>query len=124
MKTKIKSAMLLFSVMVIGIVMGMLISFRIINYKIDHAYKNFTENRLLMNMIEESAHPDKKQAEEIRKILDEYRPKFAALLYSSRVEARKLIDSLIKDLEKVLTEEQLNKLKNNRFFRRKERNTM
>ena len=119
MKNKIKSALLLLISMLLGIVLGVLISFKIINYKLDHVYQGLLDGKLIYNKIEESVNLEKGQSEKIRMIIEKHKPEFAALFYSSRRETRKLIDSLINDLGTVLTEEQIKDLKNIRFLRRR-----
>ena len=121
MKNKLKSALLLSVTMLLGIILGVLISFKIVNYRIEQAYNDFSKGNLLINKLEKSVTFNKGQKEKIQEIIEKHRPQFNALLESSREETRKLIDTFMKDLEEVLSKEQINDLKSSRFLRRRAR---
>lgn len=122
MKPQFKSALLLAVVMLLGVLLGILIGTRIINNRIDKMRDNLLEGKLLITTIEEAANPSETQKKEIEVIVEEYKPKFRELFIASRSEARALIDSLTNDLNYVLTEEQLDDLKQSKIFRQNKLN--
>lgn len=110
MKLQVKSGLIITGTLLIGMILGGLLSGMIRS----HFHEKWAEGprhdrfgRMINRIIE----PDKTQAAKIQKIVDRYAPKFADQHKRHTGEMQKLVDSLNVELEPILTEEQMTRLK-------------
>lgn len=111
MQVKTKSALLLGIVLFIGIVIGSLLNSWIVDNRIDEIREDLLAGKFLIKEIEKSVDLNDIQKEQVEQMLQEYRPKFIKLAINSRLQMFSLIDTLAGDLKTVLSEEQVNDLR-------------
>ena len=119
MKLQVKSALIIIGTLVIGMILGGLISGMIRSQSHGKRAEGPRGDRFgrMMNRI---IQPDESQAAEVQAVMDRYAPKFADQHQRHKGEMQGLIDSLNVELEPILTEEQINRLQKwkKRFSRR------
>ena len=109
-----KTAMILLSTLIIGILCGALITGAVTQARITPLGGAPSPDRFIRHM-DRIIQPDAKQREAIQQTLEDYRPRFEATMTQHRDEIRALIDSLQKDLKPLLTEEQLERMRKRRM---------
>ena len=110
MTASTKSALMLFSTLLIGMLLGSLITGAVNN----HRMRNLAEMRSARGLaffLEDVVEPEnEEQREAIREILDRAAPKFSAEMTESRDRMRALTDTVRAELDPLLTEEQRHRL--------------
>jgi len=110
MTASTKSALMLFSTLLIGMLLGSMITGAANNRRM----RNLAEMRSARGLaffLEGVVEPEnEEQREAIRAILDEAAPKFSAEMTESRDRMRALTDSVRAELDPLLTEEQRHRL--------------
>jgi galactokinase len=110
MTASTKSALMLFSTLLIGVLLGSLITGAVNNRRM-RSLAEMRSARGLAIRFEEMVRPEsEEQREAIRAILDEAAPEFAAVMLESRERMRALRDSVLAELDPLLTEEQRERL--------------
>ena len=118
MTDRTKSALLIGGTLVLGMIVGGLFNAALVN-------RRFNEVALLRSplglafRIEEVIQPEsEEQADAIRAILDEAAPKFMEVFADSRERIRSLTDSIMTELEPILSDEQMERLHRDMRMRR------
>jgi len=110
MTASTKSVLMLLSTLLIGILLGSLITGAVNNRRM----RNLAEMRSARGLafhFEEVVQPEsEEQREAIRAVLDEAAPKFSAAMQESRERMRALTDSVRAELDPLLTDEQRKRL--------------
>lgn len=110
MTASTKSALMLFSTLLIGMLLGSLITGAVNNRRM-RSLAEMRSARGLAIRFEDMVRPEnEEQREEIRAVLDQAAPKFAAVMLESRERMRSLRDSVRAELDPLLTEEQRERL--------------
>ena len=106
MKPGTKSVLLLFATLLIGMVIGSLVTGALNNRRLERLVE-MRSARGLVYFVEEVVRPESpEQLEEIRAVLEAAGPRFAAEMQGSRERMRQLTDSVRAELEPLLTPEQ------------------
>ena len=109
MNPKVKSFLLLLISLLVGMLLGFLLKTKIIDYRFEQI-RGLRKPDAMQNMMIEIIEPSEEQLNELKPILEKHQSKFASIMLESRVNAKILIDSLVHDISKVITEEQLERL--------------
>jgi hypothetical protein len=116
MTASTKSALMLFSTLLIGMLLGSLLTGAVNNRRM----RNLAEMRSARGFaihLEEVVRPEsEEQREAIRAVLDEAAPKFGDAMRESRERMRSLTDSVRAELDPLLTEEQRERLEERMRF--------
>ncbi|MBN2411463.1 hypothetical protein JXQ31_07205 [candidate division KSB1 bacterium] len=116
MNIHIKSALILLTTLLIGIIIGAL-GMNLFRNQRQVNFENFREQKAFMHLHEGILQPTSEaQRDSIHKILTQNLPKFRELGLKHRAEMSALIDSMQKQLAPILTKEQLERLNNRRSF--------
>lgn len=113
MNTKTKSALMLLLTLLIGIIVGVLGGHMYMEHRVTK-FMAMRNDRFFQHRMEEFLQPRPDQLDTLNAIFEKYQPKFLQLNRSFRAESRAILDSLHKELEPVLTKEQLQRLKERR----------
>ena len=113
MNVKIKSAIILILTLAIGVGLGIQIDRMIIKEKIKERFHRPPDSHLFMRIFERIIEPEESQREPIRRIIEDHTKRLAKIDSTSRSQFAEALDSLRHDLEPILTEEQLNRIKEN-----------
>ena len=106
MTASTKSALMLFSTLLIGMLLGSLITGAVNNRRM-HSLAEMRSARGLAYYLENVVEPESaEQREAIRAVLDEAAPKFSEIMLRSREQMRALTDSVLAELDPLLTDEQ------------------
>lgn len=119
MKLQVKSALIIIGTLVIGMILGGLIS-GMIRHQMHGKMADGPRGDRFERMMNRIIQPDESQAARLQIVMDRYAPKFSDQHRRHSDEMRKLVDSLNVELEPILTEEQINRLQKwkKRFSRR------
>lgn len=119
MKLQVKSALIIIGTLVIGMILGGLIS-GMIRHQMHGKTADGPRGDRFERMMNRIIQPDESQAARLQIVMDRYAPKFADQHQRHSGEMQKLVDSLNVELEPILTEEQINRLQKwkKRFSRR------
>jgi hypothetical protein len=115
MNTQIKTGLIITVILFIGMVLGALISGIVGRYYYRKAAFRIRTHEGFVSRMEMIIQPDESQRKVVRDIL----MKHYKLLMKPIDELPALMDSLMKDLEPILTEEQKERLKHMPFFERR-----
>ena len=119
MQTRTKSAFLLLAVLVLGVAIGMLVSGVLHNRRMDRIARIRTGPGIVQ-LVERAVQPEsEEQRAQIRKIMEGAAPRFAETFQRTQEEMRTLSDSVMSELEAVLTAEQLEGLRSHMLMRRR-----
>ena len=111
MQTRTKSAILLLTVLALGILIGVLVNGALVNRRLDRLARMRTGPGLAF-FLEEAVKPrSEEQRAQIREILDAAAPRFAEVFERTREEMRALSDSVMSELSGVLSDEQMEELR-------------
>jgi len=111
MTDRTKSALLIGGTLVLGMIVGGLFNAALVNRRFSEVARMRSPGGLA-GRIEQVIRPEsEEQAEAIRAILDEVEPRFMAAFDESRIRIRSLTDSVMVELATVLTEEQMERLR-------------
>ncbi len=111
MKIHTKTALILFVTLVLGIILGWLVGGPLLIRRDlpEHTRKGISEH--FINHFEEITDPDETQRDTVRAILESFADRFAELNVRHHSEMETLMDSLQMELSPVLTEEQLERMR-------------
>ncbi len=115
MTDRTKSALLIVATLVIGMVLGSLVTGAIANRRFD----SLAEARGRMSaFFADAIEPEsEEQAEAIRKVLDGAAPRFKEIFEATRGEMKRLSDSVMAELDPILTDAQKERLEKRMRFR-------
>ncbi len=118
MQTRTKSALLLFAVLVLGVAIGILASGVLHNRRLDRIARLRTAPGII-RLVERAVEPEsEEQRAAIREIMEGAAPRFAETFQRTQEEMRVLSDSVMSELEEVLTVAQLEELREQMLMRR------
>ena len=118
MQTRTKSAFLLLAVLALGVVIGILVSGVLHNRRMDRLARIRTGPGIVQ-LVERAVQPEsEEQRAQIREIMEGAAPRFAETFQRTQEEVRTLSDSVMSELEAVLTAEQLESLRSHMLLRR------
>ncbi len=118
MQTRTKSAFLLLAVLVLGVAIGVMLSGVLHNRRMDRIARLRTAPGII-RLVERAVEPEsEEQRAAIRAIMEGAAPRFAETFQRTQEEMRTLSDSVMSELEAVLTPAQLEDLKEQMMLRR------
>ena len=116
MSIHVKSSLIILTTLLIGIIIGAL-GMNLFRNQRDIDFDRFRGRQAFMHLHEDIIQPTSEaQRDSIHKILSQSLPKFRELTLKHRQEISVLIDSMQKQLEPILTKEQLERLNVRRFM--------
>ncbi len=116
MNIHIKSALILLTTLLMGIIIGAL-GMNLFRNQRDMDFERFRGRQAFMHLHEDILQPTSEaQRDSIQKILSQNLPKFRELTLKHREEISAMIDSMQKQLAPILTKEQLERLNDRRFM--------
>lgn len=111
MKTQAKTTIILITIFILGILIGIVADRTYVKHQMKKRFTQMRNPQMLKFVLERIIEPNPEQKEKIDEILKKYDDKFADARFSIMKETRTLMDSLRKELEPILTEEQKERLK-------------
>jgi hypothetical protein len=119
MQTRTKSAFLLLTVLVLGMVIGILISGVLHNRRMQRIARIRTGPGI-SQLIERAVEPEsEEQRARIREIMQDAAPRFEEVFQRTQEEMRVLSDSVMSELEAILNPEQMEELRRHMEMRRR-----
>jgi Spy/CpxP family protein refolding chaperone len=109
MNIKAKTALIIISTLIIGIIFGALLSRAYLHHRIRRAFSMVNPNRS-MTFFEQTINPTPEQREQIRKIIQKHTKTVSELQKTLREGMESSFESLRKELDSVLTPEQKERL--------------
>ncbi len=109
MNTKLKYTLAFAVVLLIGFVLGFLVSGRLIHSRVNHMQKYYTEKGFRYEFMR-LLHPSPEQLQKMRPILEDYAQKNRENMMFFREQQRQLIKNLHHDLRPFLSTEQVRRL--------------
>jgi len=118
MQTRTKSALLLTAVLLLGIAIGILVGGVLHNRRMERL-AHLRTGPGITQLVEHVVRPEsEEQRERIRAIMRDAGPRFAELFQRTQEDMRALSDSVMSELEEVLTPEQMEALRERMDVRR------
>lgn len=114
MKTEIKTISILIAIFVLGILLGIVADRTIIENQMKNRMKRLRNPGRIGFFLERVIQPTPDQREKIEKILDNYADKMFQVRKQAMEATATTMDSLRKDLEPILTEDQKQRLEEHR----------
>jgi hypothetical protein len=111
MNVKLKSIIVIVSTLLIGMVLGSVITAAFVKNRAFDRIAEMRNERGFVKRIERLIQPDEDQKEKVREILVEHFDKMRQLGEEMRITFKTMNDSLIKDLEPILHPEQIERFK-------------
>lgn len=115
MNDRTKSALLLGATLVIGMVLGSLVTGAVANRRLDDLAD--ARGRMGAFFLQAIEPESEEQAEAIRAVLEGAAPRFREVFESTREEMKHLSDSVLAELDPILTDEQKERLEKRMRFR-------
>ncbi|MDH4220077.1 MAG: hypothetical protein OEY18_12675 [Candidatus Aminicenantes bacterium] len=109
MNIKVKTTLIIMSTLIIGIIIGALLSRAYLHHRIRRAFTMVNPNRFMI-FFEQNISPTPEQSEQIRKIIQKHAKTVSELQKNLRDGMDSSIESLRKELDSVLTPEQKRRL--------------
>jgi Spy/CpxP family protein refolding chaperone len=109
MNIKVKTTLIIMSTLIIGIIIGALLSRAYLHHRIRRAFTMVNPNRFMI-FFEQNISPTPEQSEQIRKIIQKHAKTVSELQKNLRDGMDSSIESLQKELDSVLTPEQKRRL--------------
>lgn len=109
MNTKLKYTMVFGAVLLIGFILGFLVSGRLIHSRVNRMQKYYTQKGFRYEFMR-LLHPSPEQLEKMRPILEDYAQKNRENMMFFREQQRQLIKNLHHDLKPFLSPEQVKRL--------------
>lgn len=116
MNIHLKTAAILLATLIIGMVCGALILGAFARDRLQPSPPQMTRERFVERWVR-MVRPDQEQMRRIREVVGEHEPGFRENYMRHRREMQALVDSLHRDLEPILTEAQIERIKRNRARR-------
>ena len=111
MNVKLKSTIVIVSTLLIGMVLGSVITAAFVKNRAFDRIAEMRNERGFVKRIERLIQPDEDQKEKVREILVKHFDKMHQLGEEMRITFKTMNDSLIKDLEPILHSEQIERFK-------------
>ena len=111
MSVKIKSALILLITLAIGVGLGVQGDRMMMKQKIRERTRRPPDSRLFMRIFDRIIEPTESQREQIRQIIEKHTKRLAKIDSTTRLQFAEELDSLRKDLDPILTEEQRKRIK-------------
>jgi len=111
MKVKTKSVIVIVSTLIIGMILGSVITAAFIKNRAFDRMAELRNERGFVRRIERIIQPDENQEQKVREILGKHFEKMHQLGEEMRITFKTMNDSLIKDLEPILHPEQIERFK-------------
>ena len=108
MTDRTKSVLLIVATLVIGMVLGSLVTGAIANRRLDSLAE--ARGRMSAFFVDAIEPESEEQAEAIREVLDGAAPRFKEIFEATRGEMKRLSDSVMAELDPILTDEQKERL--------------
>lgn len=105
MNIKVKTALIIISTLIIGIIFGFLLSRAYLHHRIRRAFTMLNPN-MFMTYFEHTINPTPEQREQIRKIIQKHAKTVTELQKDLREGMESSFESLRKELDSILTPEQ------------------
>ncbi len=115
MTDRTKSVLLIVATLVIGMVLGSLVTGAIANRRLDNLAE--ARGRISAFFLDAVEPESEEQAAAIREVLDAAAPRFKEIFESTRGEMMRLSDSVMAELDPILTDEQKKRLQERMHFR-------
>ena len=109
MKLQLKNSLILAGTLFLGIIIGVLLSGRIMRSRVEHM-KNFYTERGFNRQIMRAIKPTDKQMEQLRPVFRDQAKKNQSLFENCQKKHRELLEGFRTQLEQYLTDEQLHRL--------------
>ena len=110
MNVKVKTALIIIITLIIGIALGAMLNRALLRHRIHKAFAVHKPDRLVYFM-EEMIQPEPEQREQLRAILEKHSDKMEEMRQNFFTEMQAERESFLKDLETVLTPDQMERLK-------------
>jgi hypothetical protein len=110
MNVKIKTALIIIITLVIGIALGAMLNRALLRHRIHKAFAVHKPDRLVYFM-EEMIQPQPEQREQLRAILEKHSARMEEMRHQFFTKTQAERESFLKELETVLTPEQMKRLK-------------
>jgi hypothetical protein len=118
MQTRTKSAFLLLVVLLLGVAVGMLVSGALHNRRMERI-AGLRTGPGIARLVERLVEPEsEEQRARIREVMDEAAPRFADVFRRTHEEMSALSDSVMSELETILTPQQMEQLRTRMDMRR------
>jgi hypothetical protein len=118
MRTRTKSALLLAVVLFLGVAIGILVAGALHNRRLERI-AHLRTGPGIAQLVERAVRPEsEEQREQIRAIMEEASPRFADLFRRTQEDMRALSDSVMSELEAILSPEQMEELRRHMDLRR------
>lgn len=118
MRTRTKSALLLAAVLLLGVAIGILVAGALHNRRLERI-AHLRTGPGIAQLVERAVRPEsEEQREQIRAIMEEASPRFAELFRRTQEDMRALSDSVMGELETILSPEQMEALRRHMDLRR------
>lgn len=117
MSDRTKSALLLVATLVLGMVVGSLVTGAVANRRIESLAEARLLGGRLSGFLLDAIQPEGEEQEAaIREVLDGAAPRFKEIFEGTRSEMKRLRDSVMTELEPILTDEQMERLEERMRF--------
>ena len=111
MNIRAKSSLILIFTLIIGILLGVLVDRTLLHRSFEQRIARMRGPGGFIHLFERVLEPTEAQKEKIRKVLDSYSERLTILEKQSRKNFTAVMDSLIQDLQPILSDEQKQRLK-------------
>lgn len=118
MRTRTKSALLLTVVLLLGVAIGIVLAGALNNRRMKRI-AHLRTGPGIVQLVEHTVRPESdEQREQIREVMDDVAPRFAELFLRTQEDMRALSDSVMGELEEILTPQQMEALRTRMEVRR------
>lgn len=118
MRTRTKSALLLVVVLLLGVAIGILVAGALHNRRLERI-AHLRTGPGIAQLVERAVRPEsEEQREQIRAIMEEASPRFAEIFRRTQEDMRALSDSVMGELEEILSPQQMEALRRHMDLRR------
>jgi len=115
MKTETKTVSILIFIFILGILLGVVVDRTIVENQMKNRMRRFRNPGMIGHMLERVIQPTAEQRVKIEKILEKYSERMFKARQQAMEDVAVTMDSLRKDLEPILTEEQKKRMEEHRM---------
>lgn len=109
MNVKLKTSLFIIFTLFIGIVIGAMLNRAVLHNRVQRVFQKRAPNVFVQSYLE-AIKPDQEQQKQITKILDVYAQRMSEIREKNRQDLEVLMESMLAELETVLTPEQMERL--------------
>lgn len=109
MNMKLKTSLIAGMILIAGMVMGAMLNRAFLQQRVQRVFQRRAPNVFVQSYVD-AIKPDKEQQKQIEKILEAYARSMSEIREKSRQDLETLMDSMLAELETVLTPEQMERL--------------